>query len=190
MIRNDGPADRIDYSAQEPWIYREHPVAHYYGDIVRQLLLFAAAVLLVGAPFYGSDLPSELPFDVLGALVLACLAAFTSPVTRSILWADTIVAGVGMVLFELWALSSYQTTSLLVVSLRQAIALLFLFALYFGGKTLRGLKNNDLMVAPEEPRDEVEDIVQEDGEAGEEESSDTQKRSNGHFTESYEDRDA
>jgi hypothetical protein len=189
MIRNDVPGDRIDYSAQEPWLYREHPVAHYYGDIIRQLMLFAAAVLLVGAPFYGSDLPNELPFDVLGALVLACLAAFTSPVTRGILWADTIVAGVGMVLFELWALSSYQTTPLLAVSLRQGIALLFLFALYFGGKTLRGLSAREYSDELIEGGDAESQEIAQGIDDGEDESP-AEDAQEGALAESYEDRDA
>lgn len=132
--REEDPA----FSEEKPWLYGTHPIAHYYGDIVRQLLLLAAAVILVAAPFYASDLPRELPLNVLAALVLACLAAFTSPQAATILYADAIVSGVGMVLFELWALSSYQDTSIVAVGLRQAIALIFLFALYFSGKTLRG----------------------------------------------------
>lgn len=130
-----------DFSAQEPWIFRRTPVPHYYGDIVRQLFIAAAAFLLVGAPFYASDLPAELAFDVLGALVLVCLAAFTSPQGRMILLADTVVAGVGMLIFEYWALANYQTTPIVAVILRQAIALIFLFAFYFAGKTLRGLSH-------------------------------------------------
>lgn len=149
-MRMNDPKEREIFDAQEPWIYRQHGLAHYYGDIVRQLLLLAAAVLLVGAPFYSADLPSELPFDVIGALVLVCLAAFTSPTNRLIILADTVAAGVGMVLFELWALTTYGETSIIVSLLRQAIALLFLFALYFGGKTLRGLSAGERIVDEEE----------------------------------------
>lgn len=130
-----------DFSAQEPWIFRRTSVPHYYGDIVRQLFIAAAAFLLVGAPFYASDLQAELAFDVLGALILVCLAAFTSPQGRLILLADTVVAGVGMLIFEYWALANYQTTAIVAVVIRQAIALIFLFAFYFAGKTLRGLSH-------------------------------------------------
>jgi hypothetical protein len=44
-----------------------------------------------------------------------------------------------MVLFEYWALASLSNTSLIAVGLRQGIALVLMFALYFSGKTLRGL---------------------------------------------------
>jgi len=128
-----------DFSAQEPWIFRRTPVPHYYGDIVRQLFVAAAAFLIVGAPFYATDLAAELLFDVLGAFLLVFLAAFTSPSARTILVADAIVAGVGMIIFEYWALVNYQTTAIVAVILRQAIALIFLFAFYFAGKTVRGL---------------------------------------------------
>lgn len=55
-MRYDDVEEQKQYAAEEPWIYRQHPVPHYYGDTVRQLMLFTAAVLLVGAPFYASDL--------------------------------------------------------------------------------------------------------------------------------------
>jgi hypothetical protein len=110
-MRYDDVEEQKQYAAEEPWIYRQHPVPHYYGDTVRQLMLFTAAVLLVGAPFYASDLVAELPVIVFAALIMVCLAAFTSPISRTVLLADAVVAGVGMVLFELWALSALSETS-------------------------------------------------------------------------------
>lgn len=133
----------VDLQAQEPWIYRSHHVPHYYGDSVRQLLLFVAAVMLVAAPFYASNLSAELPIIVGASLVLVCLAAFTSPVSRPILFADALAAGVGMVLFEMWALSSMAETAPVAIGLRQAIAILLMFCLYFAGKTLRGTSEPD-----------------------------------------------
>lgn len=133
----------IDLQAQEPWIYRSHHIPHYYGDVVRQLLLFVAAVMLVGAPFYASNLATELPVIVGASLIIVCLAAFTSPVSRTILLADAVVAGVGMVLFEMWALSDVAATVPVAIALRQAIALILMFGLYFAGKTLRGTAEPD-----------------------------------------------
>lgn len=178
--------ERELFDAQEPWLYRQHGLSHYYGDIVRQLLLFAAAVLLVGAPFYSADLPSELPFDVIAALVLVCLAAFTSPTNRFIMLADTVAAGVGMVLFELWALTTYGETSIFVSLLRQAIALLFLFALYFGGKTLRGQVQEREAGSADKKTDEKEESDDEDViDDVEEQEIDDEDR----MDESHEDRD-
>lgn len=181
MAYHEPPELDESFSEEKPWLYSTHPLAHYYGDIVRQLLLLAAAVILVAAPFYASDLPRELPLNVLAALVLACLAAFTSPRTVSILYADAVVSGVGMVLFEIWALSSYQDTSIVAVALRQAIALIFLFALYFSGKTLRGR-------AMERARRDEED--REDAErAGEERATQSENESGLWPTERSEDKD-
>ena len=112
---------------------------HYYGDTVRSLMLAAAALMLVGVPFYGADLRPELPVFVTAMLILVCLAAFTSPRNRAVLIADAIVTGAGMVIFEMWALASYTSIPLSAFALRQAVALLFLFAFYFSGKTIRAL---------------------------------------------------
>ena len=123
----------------EPWLYRRVSMPHYYGDNVRGLLLAAAVIMLVGAPWYANNLQAELPLYLLGALILVCFAAFTSPRSHTMLIADTIVAGVGMALFEQWALSSYESVALSVFALRQLIALIFFFAFYFAGKTVRAL---------------------------------------------------
>ena len=112
---------------------------HYYGDTVRSLMLAAAALMLVGVPFYGADLRPELPVFVTAMLILVCLAAFTSPRNRAVLIADAIVTGAGMVIFEMWALASYTSIPLSAFALRQTVALLFLFAFYFSGKTIRAL---------------------------------------------------
>lgn len=135
-------SSRYDYSDDTsretlPWLFRLTPLPHYYGDTVRQLLLAAATAILIGAPFYAQNIRAELPFYVIVPLALVCLAAFTSPRNKNILIVDTIVAAAGMLYFEIWALSSYEMDPLLAVGLRQGIALLFFFALYFGGKTLR-----------------------------------------------------
>lgn len=157
-------AGKTDYGAQEPWVYRKTPIPHYYGDIVRQLLLAAAALMLVSAPFYASNLQVQLPIIVLAALVLVCFAAFTSPRAWRILIADMVIAGVGMALFEIWALSNYQEISLAQTVFRQAIALIFLFAFYFAGKTFRGVLREHIPLE--------EDLVEMDEQPIEPETSD------------------
>ncbi|MEK7106743.1 MAG: hypothetical protein AAB899_00975 [Patescibacteria group bacterium] len=74
-------------------------VSHYYGDLVRQFFLGAAAIMLFTAPFYGDEIRAEFPFVVIGSLVLVCLAALTNPWKKSILIADSIAAGVGTVVY-------------------------------------------------------------------------------------------
>ena len=112
-------------------------VSHYYGDIIRQVFVVTAVFMLVTAPFYSDDLKAHIPFYVAGALVLFILAALTNPHNQYVLLADAIAAGAGAALYEMWALGSYDTSTLLVTALRQSIAILFLIAFYFSMKTVR-----------------------------------------------------
>ncbi len=114
-------------------------VPHYYGDIVRQLMLGASALMLFGAPFYGDYLHVELPFEVFGALVFVALAALTNPWKKMALAADAIGAGVGMVIYQTWALYGYGQVSPVAFVLREALAILFMFAFYFSVKTVRAM---------------------------------------------------
>lgn len=141
-------------------------IAHYYGDTVRKLMLAAAIVILVGAPLYATDLARELPFDIVGALILICFAAFTSPRSRTMMIANTVAAGVGMVLFELWALTAYGEVPPAVVAIRQAIAVIFVFAFYFAGKSLRHMNQMRLDEEPatEDTPDRLERIDEESDE--------------------------
>ncbi len=127
-----------------PWMYRWTRISHYYGDAVRELLIAAAVLMLVCAPFYSDDIQTELPFIVIGTLVLACVAALTSPKRKSIISADAVAAGVGLVIFEMWALLGYSDSTAIQFILRESIAIIFLFALYFSTKTLRAMFSNTI----------------------------------------------
>lgn len=137
-----------------------HParIAHYYGDTVRKLMLATAIAILVGAPFYATDLRTELPFDIVGALILICFAAFTSPRSRTMMVANTVAAGVGMVLFELWALTAYGEVPPVVVAIRQAIAVVFVFAFYFAGKSLRHMNQMRMGEEASSSEDRIDDL--------------------------------
>jgi hypothetical protein len=121
------------------WLFQWSGISHYYGDAARQCLLAAAALMAVGAPFYSDDLAIEMPFIVLGTLVLVCIAALTSPWKQTIISAAAIASGVGLVIFEMWAFLGYSESTLIQFVLREAISLTFLFALYFSTKTLRAM---------------------------------------------------
>jgi len=138
------PDYRTSASETEPWMYRMPKVPHYYGDAVRQAFVGAAALMLLGAPFYANDLQIELPFEIIGAVVLVAVAALTNPRTRGVILSDTLISGVGFVTFELWALTQYPSSSALQFGLRQALALVFMFAFYFSMKTLRSMAQNQI----------------------------------------------
>ncbi|MDO8521960.1 MAG: hypothetical protein Q7S08_01585 [bacterium] len=114
-------------------------VSHYYGDLVREFFLGAAAVMLFAAPFYGDEVRAEFPFEVAGALIVVCLAALTNPWKKSILTADAIVAGVGMVVYQAWALNGYGIASYTAFVFREAVSIIFMFAFYFSVKTVRAM---------------------------------------------------
>ena len=114
-------------------------VPHYYGDFVRQLMLGGAALMLFGAPFYGDSLRTELPFEVFGALVLVSLAAVINPRNKSVLTATAIATGVGMAVYQTWALYGYEQITPVAFVLREALAILFMFAFYFSVKTVRAM---------------------------------------------------
>lgn len=112
-------------------------IPHYYGDVVRQLFIVAAALMLITAPFYASTLKVELPFEIAGALVLIALAALANPHSKLIMMGNAVVAGVGLVIFQTWALYTYSEASWMQFILREVLAVLFLAAFYFSMKTLR-----------------------------------------------------
>ena len=110
---------------------------HYFGDIVRQIFISTAALILVAAPFYADNLRVELPFEIGGALALVALAALANPHNRGSMVGSSIAAGVGLVIYEIWALYAYHDSSWVQFFLRELIALLFLVAFYFSLKTVR-----------------------------------------------------
>jgi hypothetical protein len=131
--------EEMENDVNVPWLYRWSKISNYYGVTVRELLIAAAILMLVTAPFYTDNIASELPFIILGAIILITTAALTSPMKRNVISADAVVSGVGLVIFEIWALSGYQTDPVYQFVLRQALAILFLLALYFSTKTLRSM---------------------------------------------------
>lgn len=119
-----------------PHPHEEH-IPHYHGDAVRQLFISAAALMLIGAPFYADSLRTELPFEIVGALILVALAALANPHKKLALVADAIAAGVGLVIYETWALYTYHDSTWMQFILREVIAIIFLAAFYFSMKTVR-----------------------------------------------------
>ncbi|OGG57317.1 hypothetical protein A2853_02240 [Candidatus Kaiserbacteria bacterium RIFCSPHIGHO2_01_FULL_55_17] len=123
-------------SDYQPSLY-EAGVSHYYGNQVRQLLIVAATLILIGAPFYADSLRSELPFEIIGALVLVAIAALVNPHSKLIFAASAIASGIGLVIYESWALYMYFDSSWAQFVLREAIAVILLIAFYFSMKTIR-----------------------------------------------------
>ena len=167
----------------ESWLYRYRPhyprfeqIPHYYGDVVRALLLCAAVVMLAGAPFYSNALDQQLPYLIVAGVVAVALAAVTSPWSTFVMRLNAVAAGAGAVVFEYWALWYYRSDTPLEFALRQAVALICMFAFYFALKTLRSMltgsvgKEADLtefeedeVVEAKQEMDSFEEPLPEDG---------------------------
>lgn len=123
------------------------PPEHYYGDIVRKLFLLAGILLLVAIPLDTELYASYLTLGIVAALTLILLAGFTSPRNRKTTVGDMVVAALGFVIFEYFAVNHYvvhQNFFEMVFMLRQALALVFIIAVYFCSKTFRGSINFNL----------------------------------------------
>ncbi len=118
-----------------------HPT-HYYGDIVRRQLI-AAGIAILCATLIDTELRSFYFFiGAFGVLTFIVLAALASPISRRSILAITCVAGVMFLIFEYFAIDAYSrhnTVFDVVFFFRQLIAVIFLFSVYFGTKTLRGM---------------------------------------------------
>gem|GEM_PF-5152135 len=128
-------------------------IPHYYGTVVRQLLLGGTALALLTSPLYADSIQIEFPFEMFGALFAVCAAALTNPRNRYTLMADAIIAGVAMIVYAGWGLLEYQTISPVTFILRVVIAIIFLFAFYFSLKTVRAFAMHQIGVRdmPERP---------------------------------------
>ena len=114
-------------------------IPHYHGDIVRQLLLSAGALIIVAVPMLSTISIFTTPFELAGAVLLVVCAGMTSASRAWPLVLDAMVSAVGLVVYEPLALLAYRSGDLLLFVVYEALSLLFLFALYFSIKTIRSM---------------------------------------------------
>ena len=112
-------------------------IPHYYGDVVRVLFVVVAVLLLISIPMFGTVLPFGVPAQIVGAIILVLCAAFTNPHSKWIVVANAIIAGCAVMLFEAAGIFLYTKDAIPLFFVREAGALLMLFALYFSVKTAR-----------------------------------------------------
>ena len=120
-------------------------ISHYYGDIVRVLFLISAIIMLIGLPAINNYLIIPTIFSVISMLILALAAGLTNP---KMLWEaeiNTVIAVVGFIVFETYAVIAfrqYSATDKFFLS-NLILSFIFMFAVYFSVKTLRGLLLKD-----------------------------------------------
>jgi hypothetical protein len=117
----------------------EPSIPHYYGDTVRTLFLVAGVIILGTLPFYKNLLPFGTGVLTVFVVLLALGAAVMNPFQKWIVYVDTLVAAVAVFLFEYTAIVWYGIDPTLLSVIRQALAIIFLFSLYYNGKTLRAM---------------------------------------------------
>ncbi len=112
-------------------------IPHYYGDYVRQLLLGAAALMMIFSPLYSDVLRQQFPFIIIGAVLAVSFAALMNPRDKWVVIGSAVVSGGGLVIYAMWGMFGYENISPVAFMLRLAVAVIFLFAFYFSMKTLR-----------------------------------------------------
>lgn len=130
-------------------------IPHYYGDVVRELFLGGAALMLIGSPLYATSLRAEFPVEVFGAFVIVGFAALTNPHSRWVMIGNTVIAATGMIIFAGWGITEYQTINPVAFVLRLAVAAIFLFAFYYAVKTVRAMSLHQ--IGKKESVDEFEE---------------------------------
>lgn len=113
---------------------------HYHGDTVRGIFL-VAAVLIFATRFIGTELPFTFGAQMLLILTLVITAGITNPAQKTIHYVNMLVSVAGTLTFGGLAFSRIETSEALFSSegLIVLIAFLFLAALYFSTRTVRGL---------------------------------------------------
>ena len=140
MSDDDGGLNVREENPYMPDLVPGPRIPHYYGDYVRQIFMGCAAIMLVFSPFVSSDFPMALPFEIGGAIIIAILGALTNPTRQISMIANAMAAGVGVVVYELLALNAFYSGAMIAFIQREAIAIAFLFALYFSLKTFRNMQ--------------------------------------------------
>ena len=124
-----------------PNLTERRSAMHYHGDVVR-VLFVASALLMLGAETLGGEMPLSTVGIVAFAIVLVVAAGITNPAQAWIHYLNFIIAVCGAGVFGLFAIERYQVSHTFVEVTylsAEALALIFLFAVYYTTKTVRGI---------------------------------------------------
>jgi hypothetical protein len=124
-------------------------IEHYYGDYVRQLFVVAALLSIVVIPVLGNLLPFGTLVQVASAILLVILAGVTNPHSKTVMWYNTVTAGLSVLLLELAAIYQYKPVEMWLFMAREAVAIMLLFALYFSVKTIRAMSSGTIGHGPQ-----------------------------------------
>ena len=113
---------------------------HYYGDVVRVLLVISAIFIFL-LEFTIHDLPLSTGAVITLIVIMLIAAGITNPAQIWIHWANLIIVVGNLITFGTLALERFQleTSAPTHALLYATITLLFMVNLYFATRTLRGL---------------------------------------------------
>lgn len=118
---------------------------HYFGHSIR-VIFIANALALVLAASTGATLPLSTGGAVITAVILVAAAGITHPRIRWIHWVNAFIAVWGTILFGTSAVTHYRAGGGVLDTTfiyTEALALLFLGAVYFVTRTIRGFLQQD-----------------------------------------------
>ncbi|NBV77393.1 hypothetical protein EBR66_04480 [bacterium] len=121
-------------------------IPYHHADLVRQMLLAAAALIILTVPLFSDISVVKTSLELMGAIVLALCGALTLPGKHIPLFVDAFVGAVGLIIYEPLAIMSYTQGDLIIFVIRESLALLFLFILFFSVKTLRTIYSRTSVV--------------------------------------------
>ncbi len=113
---------------------------HYYGDAVRRLFLLGAFLMTLTYPFFCSLVLGPNYMSILAIIILGVAAGITNPRQTWVAALDVVISILAVAAFEYHAVHAYQEFSIQSYFFwtNQILTALFLVALYFSVKTMRG----------------------------------------------------
>lgn len=117
---------------------KRHP--HYYGDLIRKQLFFAAFVIMLAALLDKELRNFYLFVGLFGVVGITVLAGLTSPQKRGVVFIDVLVSALMFLIFEYFAINAYiryESFTYNIFFFRQLIAVVYLIVLYYSTKTMR-----------------------------------------------------
>lgn len=119
---------------------------HYYGDVVRRLLVLGGIIMILTLPFFKDLLPVPLFISIAAIVIIGVVPGLMNPRIRWVSMVNFCISLIGLVCFEYFAVDSFTKDGEFYKSMffwtNQALALIFFIAIYFGTKTLRGFYIN------------------------------------------------
>ena len=116
-------------------------VYHYHGKAVRKMFLAGSLLMVTALPFFYELIPYPVYTTILATVVLIVSAGLTNPHRLLSVILDVFVSLVAVITFEYYSvyIASAMPEEKFFFLVNQILAVIFLFALYFAIKTLRGM---------------------------------------------------